>query len=574
MAGEKKTTLRKLKKRLFGLTTRRASGLKEQKLHRYWESLINATDGGWDLSKKTAEGGPRVLIATTVTNNRVVAPIETTLGVALTQRGAEVQYLVCDEFLPACWMPTSTMYPEIEQFVAQGPRDHCPNCYRKGIRAIEALKLPVHRHSEWVTAQERSQTEASARSIDWPAIRDYRYQGIAVGEHAYAGALRFFATGNLNDQPGAEGVLRRFLQSALMTVIAVARLLEAFKFDCLLSFHGIYVPEGLMGEVARQKEVRVVNWLNAYRQQCFIFSHTNTYHHTMMSEPSEAWETMQWNPAVESQLMDYLASRWDGSRDWISFNRNPEVDLDTIAEATGIDFGKPCIGMLTNVMWDAQLHYPANIFKDMLEWALRTIDYFVKRPDLQLLIRVHPAERTGYIPSRQPILDEIYKVYPRLPENIVVIPPESRFSTYVAMQNCDSVIIYGTKTGVELTSMGIPVIVAGEAWIKNKGITLDPASVTEYFDILARLPLGTRLHDRKVQRARRYAYHFFFRRMIPLEFIAHTTRIHYEVNLDSIEALKPGGYKGLDIICDGILHRGEFIYPAERLTGVEENPQI
>ena len=54
-------------------------------------------------------------------------------------------------------------------------------------------------------------------------------------------------------------------------------------------------------------------------------------------------------------------------------------------------------------------------------------------------------------------------------------------STYAAMAQCDSVIIYGTKTGVELASMGIPTIVAGEAWIRNKGITRDAATAEQYF---------------------------------------------------------------------------------------------
>ena len=39
--------------------------------------------------------------------------------------------------------------------------------------------------------------------------------GVAIGEHAYAGALRFFATGSLDEEPGAEPVLRRYLEAAL-----------------------------------------------------------------------------------------------------------------------------------------------------------------------------------------------------------------------------------------------------------------------------------------------------------------------------------------------------------------------
>ena len=105
----------------------------------------------------------------------------------------------------------------------------------------------------------------------------------------------------------------------------------------------------------------------------------------------------------------------------------------------------------------------------MLEWLVQTCEYFATRPDLQLLIRVHPAEISGFPPSRQPILGELRKRLPTLAPNIIVVPPESGMSTYALMSLCNAAIIYGTKMGVELTSVGLPVIVAGEAWIRNKG---------------------------------------------------------------------------------------------------------
>ena len=134
---------------------------------------------------------------------------------------------------------------------------------------------------------------------------------------------------------------------------------------------------------------------------------------------------------------------------------------------------------------------------------VQTCRYFATRPDLQLLVRVHPAEISGFPPSRQPILSELRRVLPSLAPNIIIVPPESGISTYAVMSLCSSAIIYGTKMGVELTSVGIPVIVAGEAWIRNKGLTEDASSPEEYFSILDRLPLPATVgpaRDRKSTR--------------------------------------------------------------------------
>ena len=127
----------------------------------------------------------------------------------------------------------------------------------------------------------------------------------------------------------------------------------------------------------------------------------------LLEEPTSEWDHLPWSADRETELMAYLRSRWHGSQDWITFNTNPQESTSEIARALGIDFSKPTVGLLTNVMWDAQLHYRANAFPNMMDWLLRTIQYFSRRPDLQLLIRVHPAEITGAVPSRQPVVDAI-----------------------------------------------------------------------------------------------------------------------------------------------------------------------
>jgi hypothetical protein len=128
------------------------------------------------------------------------------------------------------------------------------------------------------------------------------------------------------------------------------------------------------------------------------------------------------------------------------------------------------------------------------------------------------------------------------------------------------VIIFGTKTGVELTSLGIPVIVAGEAWIRNKGLTTDAATADEYFEILGRLPMRARMPASAIDRARRYAYHFFFRRMIPIDQVDPTGgQPQFRLAIRTVDDLLPGKSAGLDVICDGILRGTPFVYPAERL---------
>ena len=82
-----------------------------------------------------------------------------------------------------------------------------------------------------------------------------------------------------------------------------------------------------------------------------------------------------------------------------------------------------------------------------------------------------------------------------------------------------------------------------------------------------RLPLAERLDATTKRRAERYAFHFFFRRTIPLEFL--TVRKNawppFNLTIETLDTLRPGRSIGLDIICDGILKHDTFVYPAEAL---------
>jgi len=533
-----------------------------------WATVLGEEPTVWARARAKAKGGPKILIATSTGGHVAMTLVESMLAVALTLRGAQVHLLLCDELLPGCLQARFENTPDLKGFVENGPQHHlCGSCFAPSNSLYQSLGLPVHRYSDFLTSEDMLTAERLAWETPLEAISNYQLDGRAVGEHALAGTLRFFAKGTLEGEPEAEPILRRYFEASLLTTFMTTRLLHTHDFTSACFHHGIYVPQGLIGEVARRENVRVINWNPTYRKQCFIFSHHDTYHHTLLDEPTSNWESLPWNSEMETEILDYLKSRWQGTRDWIWFHEKPEEEITVIAAQLGVDFSKPCIGLLTNVMWDAQLHYRANAFPNMREWILQTIRYFAGRPELQLLIRVHPAEIRGTVPSRQPIVAEIQRAFPELPKNVFVIRPESQVSTYAVMMQCNAITIYGTKTGVELTSMGIPTIVAGEAWIRNKGITMDANSAEEYFSLLDRLPLRERLGREMLERARKYAYHFFFRRMIPLSFLRPATDSKaltpYQLQITSINQLRAGEDAGLDVICEGILNGSEFVYDVE-----------
>ena len=130
--------------------------------------------------------------------------------------------------------------------------------------------------------------------------------------HARSGALRYFAIGNFSREPNALEVRRRFLAAALIATTALDRLFAKEGYEVCVVHHGIYVPQGLLVDLARKHQVRLVTWNIAYRSGSFIFSHDDSYHFTLMDEPTSAWENLPWSPALQQALDTYMTSRAAG----------------------------------------------------------------------------------------------------------------------------------------------------------------------------------------------------------------------------------------------------------------------
>ena len=105
------------------------------------------------------------------------------------------------------------------------------------------------------------------------------------------------------------------------------------------------------------------------------------------------------------------------------------------------------------------------------------------------------------------------------------------------------------------------MIVAGESWLRGKGIGHDCDDAAAYDAMLATLPFNQRLDAETTKRAEAYAYHFFFRRMIPLPGLdrARLQGAPYEISITGLEMLEPHGNAALDSVCDGIFTGMPFV---------------
>jgi len=529
-----------------------------------WDALLGPHVREWERARSDASG-PRVLIATSLGAIHAIGLVDSLIAVALTRRGARVEFLLCDGALPACQLVDHGGVPSSSRFLREGPQpDFCGPCKERGAARLVPLGLPVHHLSRWVSDDRRAHAgaEVSLRLPDFSAADP-------IETHALAGALRFEGVSSPPDTPEFARLYRRYLEAARLAFVASEALCRDRGYDFVLAHHGVYVPQGLIAEAARACNARLATWHPSYRSRSVLMQHGDTYHRAMIAEPEARWNRPL-SADEDVALTQYLESRERPEKGWVTYQREPAQGAQAVVKKLGLDVKRPIDVLIANVSWDARLHYESSAYGQITDWATDTLAWYQNHPERQLVVRCHPGEVMNRPRSQEMLHTTLANRFGSLPANVRVVSAHDKMNTYDLASAAERVLVYATKMAVELAARGLPVIVAGEAWVRGKGFCFDAHSPQDYLARLSDPATCRRLGDAYMDRARRYAYHFFFRRCILIDALiepkvrdqSKTTWEQVRLSDEAFELAAPGADAGLEAICEGILSGAAFEYEA------------
>lgn len=557
--------------------TQRAERPRLEPVHEQWRRILRHSRS--TLARLPPPSGPRILFPVIhgFGGNARMA-FETVLAMALRLRGVDVSVTACGKALPACegnsrgnYSPPPPDLPgEMPPLYGLGRMEACSSCTASITNPFNLLPVRQYQFNALLQSGDLERVEKLVAPLPYEDLGRFVYEGVNVGEHARASMMRATLRGTLLDDEYTRRLYRRYLMSIVLIVDLSLRMFREIRPDRIAAMHGVYATHGTVCEVARKQGVGVVVFCNPFRKGTIWLSHHDTYHRTLITEPTSLWEDLELTPAMSSRVEEYLSAKRLGGRDYVTYHADATNEWSDIVQELRLDPAKPVVTMYTNVLWDAQLYYEGNAFTDMLEWMYETIRYFAKRPELQLAIRLHPAEVRGALPTKQPLKEEIAREFPQLPANVRVVAPESTVSSYTLAEHSTAALIYGARMGVEIAMLGTPLIIAGETFNRRKGFSYDASSREEYFSLLDRLPHIPRNTPEMIRRARLYAYHFLFRLMIDFPLISVNDGILLSdprLEFDTLEDLAPGRCPALDVMCQGILDgKSPFLYDSSGNT--------
>lgn len=483
--------------------------------------------------------GPKVLFVTLREWPRHVA-VDVTLAQGLRLRGARCEFFFCGGGLRICEMG----------WPAEEAAKPCASCGSYVAGMVDAARFPRRSLDDVVSEDERRSiaTEVHADRGGTVSFRDR-----ALDPLVEQSLLWFFRAATLPDTNDAARALWDFRIGAAIMTTAAPRLLDEVAPDVVVLLNGLFYEDRIIREEADARGIRVVSHEVGAQTGTVFFSARG--------------------PAPDNDISDLWAQE-GGRRLTEDADRALEAVLDARRRGTSgpqryyrrrrvptTRAGAPVVAVFTNVSWDTAVTGRMLGFESMFDWVAETVRVAQAHPELEFVIRAHPAE--SQVPgkeSRDRVTEFVRRCFAALPANLRLVPPEDALDSYALVDTADIVVVYTSTIGLEAAAGGKPVCVAGRAHYGGRGFTTDITSREDYRNLFEDLSWAEPDPD-KHERARRYAYLYLCRAMIPFPAVVEDGSGKPAVAFASVADLTPGHDPYLDLICDGILGRGDIRLP-------------
>ena len=487
--------------------------------------------------------------------------IETVLAHAVLQRGGAPIFAYCGGRLPICdVMP-----------VDAAPPMPCHSCREYASGAIHAAgfdSVALHDVID-VGTSVRIARKRVAGLTTVAECEAYVDQGLTLGRLVRVSVAWFLSRGTLPDIPEVVSTYRSFLVSGIVVARGLRAILTSTDAQRVFMLNGTFFAESIMSALAVERGLPFETYEKGFIRDSIVM--TSEAPASQLKMPAAAWGSARDTPLTDEEaraVEAYLLSRRSGGGALDNFWRERVEDVERIRRDQRLVAGRPLVVMFCNILWDSAVLGRDIAFASMGHWVLGGIDWAASHPELDLVIRLHPAEvGLRNHPTRERMADHISAHVASLPSNVRVVEAGDPTSSYAFMDEASLGLVYTSTVGLELACTGVPVIVAADTHYRGRGFTVDPATASEYWlaaDRLMSTPPDGDERARLRERARRYAALFFFRFHNVLAAVTEDGRSRPRIRVSDAKDLDAGNDPALDRLVAGILYGTSVVAPASR----------
>lgn len=395
---------------------------------------------------------------------------EAILAHNIRETGYEVVYVTCDGTFSKYCVVMSAHGVDQDSPAWQKKRV-CQKCTKSGRHIAERYNFRRLSLKDYLTDTDGKTVQNILESAQAQNLYSMQLEGIPLGRRSLYEFLLQYKKSDLNFSEKEWSHFLMALDGAARSTLAGKKILDQEKPDIVIAYNTQYSVNGVIEELCKLKQIPIyyihggLNISRSVRDISIAHAPPPTYYKKVASH----WKDFAKKPCSPEQLArvsDHFKELFKANSVFV-YSSPLEQKALNIRQLYKI---RPDQKILVATMssYDERFAAEANgtlapvtdaIFSSQIEWVKFLIQYIRTRPDLFLLVRVHPREfpnKREKVKSQHALnLEQALKT---LPNNAAINWPNDNVSLYRLAQEASVFLNAWSSTGKEMSLLGLPVI--------------------------------------------------------------------------------------------------------------------
>lgn len=330
---------------------------------------------------------------------------------------------------------------------------------------------------------------------DGESLVQLKHKGVLIGDLIYDTLIRF--------KPNTYTISKikfshyRLLFRAFLTFYNNKAMLDKYKPKYMVTSHNVYAEFGMLPRQLKEMNNGVVFLKDIYAYKCYNNKISINEH--FLKPSMELFEKKLASEEYVKLAKLYFQSRMDGTVDQIdvknAFLNKKKYSIDGLKEIyKNIDLQKKNIVVMSHAFSDAPHVGEGLLFKDYYDFLEKTLIRLNENDNINGFVKAHPS---SYMWNEKGAVEEL--IEKNKLENIYILPTD--FNTNSILDIADYIVTAKGTAGLEFSCSGIPAVTAGKGYYYGFGVTKEPDTVDEYYQILDNITTIERLDENTIRRA-------------------------------------------------------------------------
>ena len=415
------------------------------------------------------------MILSTSSNIWLHSSLEAVLSEQLSNRNHEVTIVRCQGLLNNYC--TAMAEAKLDQDASLKKRKEiCKKCTSRSDGIDMEYRFNSIYVDNFIDLSDKINIENTISDITPKNWKNLEFLEIPVGRYA---AYEFVLTNKINSFFFDSQIFNFYLdqlKNTLLSLLSFNKILKTYKPDVIIFQNELYSTNRVVSKLAKNMQIETLHLTIGTDLEKFGSSYSIYRNPQVELEINSSQEWLAWSkiPLGKNEISQVFkgimykvkarsaftySSKTTGKNEIETYEFfNLDKDLPVCLALTS-SFDERFAADLVDIAPYKIYERDSQIFKNQWQWVANLIELFQERPDMQLIIRIHPR----FFPNKRdnkfsPNLIYFQELSKTLPKNVVINWPGQSISIYEVAQVTDVCLNATSSAGLEMLNLGIPVI--------------------------------------------------------------------------------------------------------------------